>query len=417
MAKSKSLLGNLQKTVAEKQEKLQQAAEAQKPNDLSAVFSDDTADLVYHGDKITTAEELIANAQIDLDIWEVTEVKINRWEIAGKRKTVVDKNSIETLWQIPCRQITVKLRRKAPKTIQEGILSLVERMPQCKPVKATRKRVAKHLVEFSLYDCHFGKLCWNKQTKSDDYDLEIAASDYKNAVEVMIDRIEPYQVEEIILPIGNDFLHFDGANKQTTKGTLVDSTDDRYTKVFRQGFVSIRDAVEACAQIAPVRVLYVPGNHDKYTSWHLCEMLKHYFAPNKQITVENDETRKFLLWGKNLIGWDHGEKMSLDKLARMMPIEASSQWSHSVFRYMRVGHFHTKKQIRHINTDTHQGIQVDVIPSLSSTDAWHYENGYIGNQRAAEVAVWDRDAGLLSMMIVEAKSAIENRKKQHVEGY
>ena len=106
MAKSKSLLGSLQKTVAEKQEKLQQAAEAQKPNDLSAVFSDDTADLVYHGDKITTAEELIANAQIDLDLWEVTEIKINRWEIAGKRKTVVNKNSIETLWSSAKRNLS-----------------------------------------------------------------------------------------------------------------------------------------------------------------------------------------------------------------------------------------------------------------------------------------------------------------------
>jgi len=413
MAKSKSLLGQLQKTVAEKQEKLQQAAQTQKPNDLSATFSDDVGDLVYHGDKIKTVDELLAHAKVDLDVWEVAEYKINRWEVAGKRKTVINKNSIETLWQVPNLQITVKLRRKAPKTIQEGILSLIARMPQCKPTKAARKRAAKHLIEFSLYDCHFGKLCWSKQTRSDDYDLEIAANDYRSAVDTMLDRIAPYDPEEIVLPIGNDFLHFDGANKLTTKGTLVESTDDRYTKVFRQGFVTLRDTISVCQEVAPVRLLYVPGNHDRYTSWHLCETLRHHFEPNKQVTVDNEETRKFLLWGKNLIGWDHGEKMSLDKLARMMPIEASSQWSHSVFRYMRVGHFHTKKQIRHINTDTHQGIQVDVIPSLSATDAWHYENGYIGNQRAAEVAVWDREAGLISTMVVEAQSAIENRKKQH----
>jgi UDP-2,3-diacylglucosamine pyrophosphatase LpxH len=411
MAKSKSLLSKLEKDAKTKQSAASEV-ETTSESDLSVVFNEDSASLVYHGDKINTVEELLAHAKFDLEIWEVTKVKVNNWEVAGKRKVSAGRNSIETLWKTPCRQISVEMKRKAPKSVQEAILALTKRMPQCKPHKATRKRVAKHLIEFSLYDCHFGKLCWNKQTKSDDYDLEIAASDYQHAVDTMIDRIQPYQVEEIILPIGNDFLHFDGANKQTTKGTLVDSTDDRYTKVFRQGFVSIRDAVEACVQVAPVRVLYVPGNHDKYTSWHLCEMLRHYFAPNKQITVENDETRKFLLWGKNLIGWDHGEKMSLDKLARMMPIEASSQWSHSVFRYMRVGHFHTKKQIRHLSTDTHQGIQVDVIPSLSATDAWHYENGYIGNQRAAEIAVWDREAGLISTMVVEAKSAIENRKKQ-----
>jgi UDP-2,3-diacylglucosamine pyrophosphatase LpxH len=385
--------------------------ETSSESDLSAVFNEDSASLVYHGDKISTVEELLEHAKIDLAIWEVAEVKVNNWEVAGKRKVSAGRNSIETLWKTPCRQISVKLKRKAPKSVQEAILALTKRMPQAKARKATRKRVAKHLIEFSLYDCHFGKLCWNKQTNSDDYDLEIAASDYHHAVNTMIDRIEPYQVEEIIFPIGNDFLHFDGANKQTTKGTLVDSTDDRYTKVFRQGFVSIRDAIKVCSEVAPVRVLYVPGNHDRYTSWHLCEMLKHHFAPDKQVIVENEETRKFRLWGKNLIGWDHGEKMSLDKLAHTMPVEASSLWSLSVFRYLRVGHFHTKRQIRHLSTNTYEGIQVDVIPSLSSNDAWHYENGYIGNQRAAETAVWDREAGLISTMVVEAKSAIENRKK------
>ena len=313
--------------------------------------------------------------------------------------------------QANAKNKTKKLNELA--IIQEGILSLIRQMPQAKPCKA-RRRSAKHLVELSLYDCHFGKLCWNKQTRSDDYDLEIATEDYRRGVATMLQRIEPYSVEEILLPIGNDFLHFDGANKMTTKGTLVDSTDDRYTKVYRQGFLSLRDAILGCLEVAPVRVLWVPGNHDHYTSWHLCEQLAYHFAYDQRVSVDNTETRKFMLWGKNLIGWDHGEKMKLEKLAHLMPIEASAEWSQSQFRYMRVGHFHTRRQMRHINVDTFQGIQVDVIPSLSSTDAWHYENGYIGNQRAAEVAVWDRDAGMIANFVVEAHSAIQGRKNAKV---
>jgi hypothetical protein len=53
---------------------------------------------------------------------------------------------------------------------------------------------------------------------------------------------------------------------------------------------------------------------------------------------------------------------------------------------------------------------------LSSTDKWHYKNGYIGSQRAAEVAVWDKEAGMIASFTVEAQSAIENRKKQHGKG-
>jgi hypothetical protein len=415
MAKSKSLLGQLQKTAAEKQEKLQQAAEAQKPNDLSATFSDDVGDLVYHGDKIKTVDELLAHAKVDLDVWEVAEYKINRWEVAGKRKVAIGTKSIETLWQVPNLQITVKLRRKAPKTIQEGILGLIAKFPQAPKPKPRKARPASHLVEFSLYDCHFGKLCWGKQTGSDDYDLQIATEDYTQAVDHMAEHVSHYAVDEVVIPLGNDFLHFDDfSTKATTKGTIVDSTDDRPTKVFRAGYGVLKHAADVALQIAnKVHFVWVPGNHDYHASWYLAELLSIYFAKDSRVVVDNAETRKHRLYGKNLIGWDHGEGMSLEKLAHTMPIEAAEYWSQSVYRYMRVGHFHKKKQIRHLNTDTYEGIRVDVIPSLSSTDKWHYKNGYIGSQRAAEVAVWDKEAGMIASFTVEAQSAIENRKKQH----
>lgn len=404
---AKSVLKALQKKVEEK------ANQPQKSGEVEVAFTDDTGTLAYYGDKIKTVDELLAHVKVDRDIWEVAEYKINRWEVAGKRKVRVGENSVETLWQIPNLQITAKLRRKAPKTVQEGIKSLIAKMPVAPKTRHRQTKNASHLVEFSLYDCHFGKLCWGKQTGSDDYDLTIAAQDYQYAVERMIEQIAPYVVEEIVIPIGNDFLHFDDfSTKATTKGTVVDSTDDRPTKVFREGFCVLKNAIDwALDHADKVTLPWVPGNHDYHASWYLTEMLAHYFAKEPRVVVDNSETRKYKLYGKNLIGWDHGEGMSLEKLAHTMPIEAAKHWSHSTFRYMRVGHFHKKKQIQHLSTDTHQGIRVDVIPSLSATDKWHYENGYIGSQRAAEVAVWHKEAGMVASFTVEAQSAIEGRKK------
>jgi hypothetical protein len=143
----------------------------------------------------------------------------------------------------------------------------------------------------------------------------------------------------------------------------------------------------------------------------MAELLGHHFASEQRVKVDNSETRKYKLFGKNLIGWDHGEGMSLDKLAHVFPIEAAKHWSHSTFRYLRVGHIHKKKEIKHISKDTFEGVRVDVIPSLSATDAWHYRNGYIGSQRAAEVAVWHKEAGMIASFTIEAQSAIEGRKK------
>lgn len=405
---AKSVLKNLQKTAEQK------ANQPKKSGQLETSWTDDTGVLTYYGDKIETVEQLLDHAKIDRDIWEIAECKINNWEVAGKRKVQnASGDKDEMLWKTGLRQISVKLRRKAPKTVQEGIKSLIAKMPVAPKTRARKSKNASHLVEFSLYDCHFGKLCWGKQTGSDDYDLQIAAQDYQYAVERMIEQIGPYLVEEIVIPIGNDFLHFDDfSTKATTKGTVVDSTDDRPTKVFREGFAVLQNAVNwALDHADKVSLLWVPGNHDYHASWYLTEMLAHTFSREPRVVVDNSETRKYKLYGKNLIGWDHGEGMSLEKLAHTMPIEAARHWSHSTFRYMRVGHFHKKKVIQHLSTDTHQGIRVDVIPSLSATDKWHYENGYIGSQRAAEVAVWHKEAGMVASFTIEAQSAIEGRKK------
>ena len=404
---AKSVMKNLQKQAEEK------TSQPQKSGQLEAVLGDDSGTLTYYGDKIRTVEELLDHAKVDRDIWEVAEYKINRWEVAGKRKQVVGKNSVETLWQIPNLQIAVKLRRKAPKTIQEGIKSLIAKMPVAPKTRHRQTKNASHLVEFSLYDCHFGKLCWGKQTGSDDYDLQIATSDYTRAVDRMAEHVSRYTVEEIVIPLGHDFLHFDDfSTKATTKGTVVDSTDDRPTKVFRAGFGVLKYTAQVALEIAnKVNFVWVPGNHDYHASWYLAELLGIHFAKEPRVVVDNAETRKYRLYGKNLIGWDHGEGMSLEKLAHTMPIEAAEHWSASVFRYLRVGHFHKKKEIRHLNTDTYEGVRVDVIPSLSATDKWHYENGYVGNQRAAEVAVWHKEAGMFASFTVEAQSAIEGRKK------
>ncbi len=405
---AKSVLRNIQKA---------QAAEAQQPKksgQLEVVLAADSGTLTYHGDKIETVDQLLDHAKIDRDIWEVAEVKINNWEVAGKRKVAVGETKTEELWKTGLRQIAVKLRRKAPKTIQEGIQGLITKMPKALPRRQIRKtKETQHLVEFSLYDCHLGKLCWSKQTGSDDYDLEIACSDYANAIDRMVQQVAPYSVEEVVIPIGNDFLHFDDfSTKATTKGTVVDSTDDRPTKVFRAGFSVLKQAAEQALDIAPkVSFIWVPGNHDYHASWYLVEMLGHYFSREPRVSVDNSETRKHKLFGKNLIGWDHGEGMSLDKLAHIFPIEAAKHWSESIFRYIRVGHFHKKKEIKHISKDTYEGVRVDVIPSLSATDAWHYRNGYIGSQRAAEVAVWHKETGISASFTIEAQSAIQGRKK------
>ncbi len=43
--------------------------------------------------------------------------------------------------------------------------------------------------------------------------------------------------------------------------------------------------------------------------------------------------------------------------------------------------------------DERFGTIIRILPSLSGTDSWHHEKGYVGNTRAAQAYAWGRDTG------------------------
>ena len=64
----------------------------------------------------------------------------------------------------------------------------------------------------------------------------------------------------------------------------------------------------------------------------------------------------------------------------------------TLFRECHTGHTHMTK------LDEQHGVRVRVLPALCPADAWHSENGYIGNKRSAEAYVWDKNEGLISVV-------------------
>jgi hypothetical protein len=373
----------------------------------------DGAVLSYVGRKITTPDELIKASKIDLDIWQVVEQSVNNWEVGGKIRQGQAESGRwkeEKLWKMPLLQIRIKLRRRAPKCVQDGIKGIMSRvpswvkpMPKVKPVKKS----ADHLLEISLYDVHFGKLCLAAET-GQNYDLRIAKADFESAVVDLLDRVSPWGIEKIVFPLGNDFFHVDGWQKMTAKGTVVDSTDDRFTKVFEVGYEAVMNSIMRCREVAPVEIIWVPGNHDPSTSWYLCNMIQKVFGALKdnRVTVDHSEKkRKYRRYGVNLIGWDHGECFNLSKLPMIMANEASDHWSQCTYKFYRVGHFHKNKEMNWVGNDTFHGVSVTILPSLSATDKWHFEQSYVGNHRAAEAALWNKHTGPHGYFPVEARSA------------
>src|SRR5262249_18782900 len=145
------------------------------------------------------------------------------------------------------------------------------------------------------------------------YDLAIAERLFRDAVEDLLDYASGFVFDQIVIPVGNDFLHFDNFRNQTSNGTPLD-VDGRFPKVFVAGEMSMIWAVELLRGVAPVKLIWVRGNHDTISSFCLARVLLNRFHNADDVEVDCSPTKhKYIRYGKNLLGFTHGDKIKLDK--------------------------------------------------------------------------------------------------------
>lgn len=389
---------------------LEQAEDAcRRPESCERVEKSDDLSIAYYGTEIKTIDELLKHSEVDLRLWEVVEQRINNWEVAGKKSLGQGEGKRwlgDTLWKTGLRQITVKLKRRAPKGVQEGIRDLIKDVKPLAPSKRLVKPTSQtpHMMEIGIYDHHFGKLCWGEETGTN-YDLPIAEKTFRNAVDQMLARAHGFNIEKIVMPVGNDFFHVNDWMGQTANGTRVEQVDDRFSKVFRLGARCMQYAVESALKIADVQVEWVPGNHDRNTSWFLVEHLLAKFSQEPRVKINNDpQVRKYLRYGPTLIGYVHGDDTKPNDLPGLMANEAKDDWAQTEYHVWHIGHWHKRKEVRHTAGDTFNGVEVRIMPSLCGTDAWHYRKGFTGNARMAECHLWSKTDGPVGYFIVNATS-------------
>lgn len=267
------------------------------------------------------------------------------------------------------------------------------------------------LAELSIFDAHFGKLAWRLES-SQDYDLKIARERYMGAAENLLGRADNRGVGRILYVVGNDMMHTDHKG-MTTSGTPMD-TDGRWQKAFRVGKDCAIQTIEMAVQVAPVDVVVVPGNHDLEKVFTLGEVLDARFHHNHKVVVFNDpDLYKYYRWGKVLLGFVHGNNHLSDRKRAELPIQMATDrpedWSETVWREWHLGHFHSEKEnVWKYRTVHHvRDIAVRVLPSLSSTDAWHREQGY-ASVLAAEMHIYNKRLGRLGYEVYQVDPKEEN---------
>lgn len=351
---------------------------------------------------IDSLEKLIEHYNVDTSVWTVTRFECNTYEMGYKDNDgVADSLPLYQVKATFIRQPNIAaVKEELAKLKAEGKKSATKPFSYYQRTSGTG-----NMLEINIPDAHFGKMAWGKETGWENYDTTIAEQTYLRALETLVQRSKNYSFDQILFVVGNDLLNSDDLQGRTTKGTYV-STDLRYQKTFSVVRRTITKCIERLRQIAPVKVIMVSGNHDDLSVWHLGDSLECYFYDYKDVEVVNEPTpRKYHQHGKVMLMFTHGDKGKRTGYPLLMASEQSVMWGSTHFRECHTGHTHMTK------TDEQNGVRVRVLPALCPPDAWHSENGFVGNQRNAEAYVWNDNEGLIGQVFYndEAYPSIETK--------
>ena len=263
-------------------------------------------------------------------------------------------------------------------------------LDEIKAYIATRPKQAKthskapgkdSLLLISLPDLHFGKLA-HKDEVGEDYDIKIASERAKEAVNDLLNRVNIHTIDRILFPVGNDLFNVDNQQSTTTAGTPQDC-DTRFHKMVKTTRSVLVEIINQLSYIAPVDVPIVVGNHDATTAFLMGEILEAWYHNDPDVNVQNGAAqRKYYQYHKNGFQFTHGNGENHKDLGLIFATEQPKLWADTKFRFCQLGHFHSAKKINYVSLESHQGFQIEILPSLSGPDAWHSSKGYISNKAA-----------------------------------
>lgn len=351
-----------------------------------------------------TEDELLEAAGLSRETHVVVKSVPNCWHTAMKLEYRDEDGKLEKTE--PCQVLNWSLRldvrplhdeilaREIRDELLEEIRKEVKAEGRRKKLKVKRNQ-SSVMVEIDVFDAHFQKLAWGPETGTN-YDLKIAAEEYRAATQALIAEARDLGVpiEKWVLCVGQDLFHTDNEEYRTAAGTRQD-VDGRTKKAFRIVRVLLTEIILDLLEDAPVDVVVVPGNHGPERDWVMGEIIDARFETNPNVRVDNRPiNQKYIRFGNSLIGYAHGKDEKLKDLKDFMTHDCPKDFAECIYREWHLGHLHHEWDVKDAG-----GVVVRYLPSISGTDAWHRNSGYIGAQRGARAFVWTKDRGCNKILI------------------
>lgn len=312
----------------------------------------------------------------DPDKWVVIESTDNLWHMQSGNED----GSNALLYQ---SKIRVKPNTELSLEIVERWFDEFNDGVRAKPSKPKGYSNDGDVLEINLADLHKGKRV--------PYDRHDLGENIRYTVSDIINRTAGKKFSKIILVLNGDTFHFDGKSRMTTSGTKLETDGSTALEIYDDVISMLIWIIDSLAEIAPVDIIVIPGNHDWFVSYTLARSLDLFYKLDNNVIVDTSHRpRKWRIIGCTLVGWMHGE-MSKTNATGWLMSEAREEWGKTIYAEVHAGHWHSQQTIEK------NGMVLRYLPSMTGTDEWHYDKGYVGSVRATVSFVWGLSEGLKEM--------------------
>lgn len=322
-----------------------------------------------------SAEEIIELLKIDTDRWKLSQYwnkqMGDHWRVSALISQV--KNPEEKLF----KELLENWEPKTYKIPKSNIQKLNKKDPVCGVI--------------SLQDIHFGK-----------QGNETIDKDFEDTIINLIERAAPVNyIERMYFVVGGDLINMDTFNGSTTSGTPLDncmSATEAYVQAFDAMHWAINYIKAFCKELV---IVYVPGNHDRLSSYHLVHALSKSIKSSEITWDVKYEERKVHVWHNNFNAFEHGDKRSKNN-PLIYASEYPKQWGATTNRTLFKGHIHTDRKVEYMTSNETAGFIEKTLPSLGKTDYYHYSNKYVGNRRSGKLELQHPTMGNICELTYQA---------------
>ena len=326
-----------------------------------------------HKEDLKSPERMLALHGFDPELWDVYHCLNNLWH--AQRKDDLGRG---LMYQ---SKLTAKPKKSdgvTPKDIESFFENFESK--NISPARSARKQEGLTL-EVSLPDLHYFAEPHGEGT------VEQLEDALKTIVFDICEKAKLHPIKKIIFVLLGDTLHYDTKKRTTTYGTQIESPLS-YEKMFNGCADLLISCIDTMKQIADVEIIWVPGNHDGISGFSLVKAIEFYYRKDDGVSIDvESKSRKYRVIGIALVGFMHGNISKANSIA-WLHTEAREALAVTSISEIHAAHIH------HQTTIEKDGVILRHLPTITNTDGWHHEKGFVGSLRTIMTFLWDDQLGL-----------------------